>query len=155
MEISNYFQTNNAGFPPIHLFVPFKDSDFRTISIRVVLPTPDSKLFSNKKFELENPKDPISFDVPSLKITGMSTITAGGTNTMHISHVVNGEPTGRDSTVDLIAQNGYLPKTRLELHGGEADFKVTALGLEPGDQMKIKAGFFFFPSRSEFVLNVE
>lgn len=139
----------------VQLFVPFKDSDFSEISLRVIMPTDQSKFFCNKKFEMEKKGNPIMLDVPTLKLSGPRTVAPDGTVVLHVSNVLDGKPTGRTSSVDLQTQSGYLPKTRVELRDGEADFKVTALGLEPGDKIKIKAGFFFFPSADEYVVTVE
>jgi hypothetical protein len=93
--------------------------------------------------------------LPTLKITGPDRIKKEKSATLHVSHVVQGEATGEATSIDLIAQNGYLPKTRLNLPAGEGDFKIFATGLEAGDTIKIKAGFFFHPSITEHILVVE
>jgi hypothetical protein len=149
-------ETHRLNFsPPVRFFVPFKDSNFSTITVRVFMTTDDSKFFSNVPFVREEKRGDFPTVLPSLKITGPDRIKKEKSATLHISHVVQGEATGEATNIDLIALNGYLPKTRLSLPTGEGDFKIFATGLDAGDTIKIKAGFFFFPSATEHILTVE
>lgn len=57
--------------------------------------------------------------------------------------------------VYLEAVNGYLPKNRIMLdENGHATFKAMSLGLEPGDTMRIKAGFRYNTGIADFTLHV-
>lgn len=60
----------------------------------------------------------------------------------------------KSPTVYLEAVNGYLPKTRVVPKDGSALFKYRALGLEPGDTMRVKAGFHRFTGMSELEFKV-
>lgn len=135
----------------VHILVPFKDSDYSEMSFRVFLPSAESRLFSNLPFELV-PFEQISAtpmeDLPNLFITGPDTMTPGELASFDIAPTYLGEPTQRRLSVELETVNGYLPKSRIELQG-PGTFKARALDLEPGDSMKIKAGFRYRPSVAE------
>lgn len=60
----------------------------------------------------------------------------------------------KNPVVYLEAVNGYLPKTRVVPVDGSVRFKYRALGLEPGDTMRVKAGFHRFTGMSELEFKV-
>lgn len=61
---------------------------------------------------------------------------------------------GASVTAHLEATGGYLPRQRVALIDGVAAIKVGALGLEPGERFKVKAGFRFFPGMAETICEV-
>jgi hypothetical protein len=76
-------------------------------------------------------------------------VSAGGftTVTLTLEH-------GHDTTVYLEAVSGYLPQTRVTTSGLTATFKVGALGMEAGEEIRIKAGFKYFTGRGDIVIPV-
>lgn len=52
-----------------------------------------------------------------------------------------GDRIERDAVVYLEATGGFLPKQRVAMKQGKGSFPIVAMGLEPGDAFKIKAGF--------------
>lgn len=135
----------------VHILVPFRDSDFSEMSFRVFLPSTESALFSNAPFELVT-LEQISVtpmeDLPNLSMTGPDEMAPGELASFEVFPSFLGEPTQRRLSVELETVNGYLPKSRIELQGS-GTFKARALDLEPGDTMKIKAGFRYRPSVAE------
>lgn len=66
-----------------------------------------------------------------------------------------GDDVHAPAEVYLEAVNGYLPKTRLILdEHGHATFKFKALGLDAGDEMRVKAGFCFMPGITEAAVRI-
>ena len=66
-----------------------------------------------------------------------------------------GDDVHTPAEVYLEAVNGYLPKTRLMLdEHGHATFKFKALGLDAGDEMRVKAGFCFMPGITEAAVRI-
>lgn len=140
-----------------NFFVPFADMDFTEMSHKVFLPTEDSLLISNLDFERVTTDETTDLSawptMPELVISGPDAIQAGGGASFTCSPFWMGEPTTRRMEVELENVNGYLPKTRLALNG-PATFMVYATGLEPGDTIKIKAGFRYWSSVAEKVTGV-
>jgi hypothetical protein len=140
-----------------NIFVPFADMDFTEMSYKVFLPTEDSLLISNIDFERvtvdENTDLSAWPTMPELVLSGPDTIQADGGASFTCSPFWMDEPTTRRMDVELEHVNGYLPKTRLKLDGPTA-FTAYATGLEPGDEMKIKAGFRYWSSVAEKIVGV-
>ena len=52
--------------------------------------------------------------------------------------------------------NGYLPKNRITLdENGRGSFKMYPLFLEPGDAVKVKVGFRYFPAKQEILFSIK
>jgi hypothetical protein len=62
----------------------------------------------------------------------------------------------RDADAELYLEHtgGYLPKLRVTTMDGEARFRVGALGLEPGDSFRVKAGFRHYSGVAELAFRV-
>ena len=92
----------------------------------------------------------------SLVIEGPREIAAGGTATMTIRAVRhNSLETDRcQSEVYVEMVSGYAPHTRVRLRDGVAQIRVMAIGLEPGESMRLKVGWRFFPGLAEATLAV-
>ena len=80
---------------------------------------------------------------PHFEITsGGDAIDAGATDTVNFKMVDNDDTLiEKSSEAYLESTGGYLPKTRVPITDGLGSFKVTALGLESGDEFKVKIGF--------------
>ncbi|MDO8607280.1 MAG: phage tail tube protein [Phaeospirillum sp.] len=48
----------------------------------------------------------------------------------------------------------YLPKRRIQMSGGTANFRIGALGLEPGDEVRVKVGFKYFTGLDDITIPV-
>lgn len=57
-------------------------------------------------------------------------------------------------TVFLEATAGYLPKRRVQINNGTAQFRFSALGLEAGDEIKLKAGWRYIAAVAETIVRV-
>lgn len=92
----------------------------------------------------------------SLVLEGPSKITADGAATMTVRAVRHDlrETDKCQSEVYVEMVSGYAPHTRVRLRDGIARFKVMALGLEPGESMRMKVGWRFFPGLAEATLSV-
>ncbi|GHV57102.1 hypothetical protein FACS189460_3080 [Deltaproteobacteria bacterium] len=144
----------------IFLKVPFEDVEtFGEIGVQVLLPTTDSELTANEPFTEVTPGDepgeyfPGLGLMPRLELTGPGQVPAGGAAEVDITPFWLGQPTTRLLRVELLNINGYLPVTQLNL-AGPGRFKVLALGLEPGQKVKVKAGFRYFTNAAEITLEV-
>lgn len=62
----------------------------------------------------------------------------------------------RDADAELYLEHtgGYLPKLRVTTERGKASFRVGALGLEPGDSFRVKAGFRHYSGIAEVKVRV-
>ena len=80
---------------------------------------------------------------PHFEVTsGGGAIDADATDTVNFKMVDNDDTLiEEDSEAYLESTGGYLPKTRVPITDGLGSFKVTALGLESGDEFKVKIGF--------------
>jgi hypothetical protein len=93
---------------------------------------------------------------PWLKLTGPASISAGSTETLAVTltdkqgNVLDEEV----AEVYLDAVSGYLPKTRVTTVKGVALFKVSAFGLDVGDQLRVKCGFRNFSGVADIVMEV-
>lgn len=66
-----------------------------------------------------------------------------------LNHRVTSEPWDREFTAFLECTAGYLPKQRVLVQNGAGSFKVTALGLDSGDEFKVKIGSRFYTGINE------
>lgn len=56
--------------------------------------------------------------------------------------------------VEVEATAGYLAHRVVELRNGTATFTISALGLSPGEQIKLKAGWRNYPGAVEKIITV-
>lgn len=56
--------------------------------------------------------------------------------------------------IDVEASAGYLAHRAIQTYGGKASFSLSALGLAPGDQIKLKAGWRNYPGAAEKIITV-
>lgn len=93
---------------------------------------------------------------PHLEITGPDTIAPEGLNEYSIAcKWTDGTPVAHTSEIYLEATGGYLPKNRIQLSSqGIGTFKVKALALEAGEEIKVKAGWRLYTGSDEKVITV-
>ncbi len=93
--------------------------------------------------------------LPHIRLTGPKTIAADGQATISIQlEDVAEHPLDRHVTVYLEAVSGVLPRTRVATSMGVALVPVIATGLSPGDQVRVKAGWKYFPGVDDIVMEV-
>jgi hypothetical protein len=140
----------------IRLIVPHKGADFNAIAALVFLKTGES-LESNKTFT-EIPQSEMESVIyqflPTLEIVGSDTIASGGMEEYTVNVTLNGQSFEQPIDVYLETVNGYLPKTVLRVLGGQHTFKVHAFGLDPGDNLKVKAGFRYYVGKANKMIGV-
>jgi len=90
--------------------------------------------------------------LPVVEITGPDTLEADGVAVFDIaasialpSDFTEVVPFNQPLDVELVCTAGYLPKTRVPVVG-TGHFRFRAADLEPGDTVKIKAGFRYWPA---------
>ena len=78
--------------------------------------------------------------LPTIEVYGPGSIAKDGSATLTATIKRDGAtlPYSGEIVVETLA--GYAPKTRVQLANGSATFKVMALGLDVGDQMRVKVG---------------
>lgn len=93
--------------------------------------------------------------MPRLRLDGPSTVPADGYVTLDLAALRHdGLACPWEFDIHLETTGGYLPRARVPTQGGRAIFKVGALGLEPGESFKVKAGFRLFSGMAEHILTV-
>jgi hypothetical protein len=93
--------------------------------------------------------------LPHLRLSGPSTIAADGQATITIQlEDASEQLIERQATVYLEAVSGVLPRTRVTTIEGAAAVPVFATGLSPGEQVRIKAGWKYFPGMDDITLEV-
>ena len=60
----------------------------------------------------------------------------------------------RPVEIHLESTAGYLPRRRVTTENGEAAFDLHAMHLQPGDTIKLKAGFWNFTGAAEHIITV-
>jgi hypothetical protein len=97
--------------------------------------------------------------LPTLRIEGPETIASGATADFAVSLIdpKTGGPypsVPRQVEVHLEATAGYIPRRREMTVDGVARCSLMALGLNPGDKIKLKAGFWNFTGADEKIIEV-
>jgi hypothetical protein len=93
--------------------------------------------------------------LPHLRLSAPPTIAADGQATITIQlEDVAEEPIQRQATIYLEAVSGVLPRARVTTLQGVATVAVFATGMFPGDQVRIKAGWKYFPGVDDVTLEV-
>jgi hypothetical protein len=88
-------------------------------------------------------------------LSAPSTIAADGQATITIQLEDAAEqPIERQATVYLEAVSGVLPRARVTTTQGTAAVPVFATGLRPGEKVRIKAGWKYFPGVDDISLEV-
>lgn len=91
---------------------------------------------------------------PTIELSLPTTVIAGETLYGECRLLFRGELWTSGTEILLEASGGYLPLRRLSLKDGMRQFKVLTEGLEPGDEIKIKAGWRYFSGEAEAVVKV-
>ncbi len=93
--------------------------------------------------------------LPHLRLSAPSTIAADGQATITIQLEDAAEQLiERQATVYLEAVSGVLPRVRVTTTQGTAAVPVFATGLSPGEQVRIKAGWKYFPGVDDITIEV-
>lgn len=103
----------------------------------------------------ERARDKIAPVMPRLRLRGPKVVPPDGRAVCFVEALLNGEPYPGLLDVHLECVNGFLPRTRLRVADEAVSFPVLSTGLEPGDSIKIKAGFRFMVAQAEYVIRVE
>ena len=138
-----------------HLYVPEKGCAFTDCALHAFIGS-DYPLISNVNAVAKGVDAVRASVMPGLKLSGPAGINPEGYADIQVA-ATNADGSIRDSvssTVFLEEVNGYLPKRRVDLVDGMAQFKVGALGLINGDTVRIKAGFRFYTGLGDITLPV-
>lgn len=141
----------------IALFVPYAEADFSDMHFTVFLPDKDARLVANIPFEeksREYMETRFQLFLPTLTVSGPDTLAPDAQGEYTLRAFLNGEVCDQPLDVELEHVNGYLPKNRVRVLGGEATFRASALGLLPGDVLKLKAGFRYWAAVAEKKIEV-
>lgn len=95
--------------------------------------------------------------LPSLRLSGPDSIAAD----MKADYAIELYSKNTDALVDdvtvrvyLEANAGYLPYRQVEIKNGIATFPFCALGLSPGDQVKLKVGWRHYSGADEKIITI-
>ena len=149
----------------VGLAVPFADSQFDecviTANISPDVDRGDCEIYGLEEADIIRTSYSASSYVrelivmPDVSISGASECPANENVEFELQIVdADGAPLEKDAEIYLEAVNGYLPKSRVRTVNGTATAKFMALGLQPGDKARIKAGFKFFLGAADLEVNI-
>ena len=93
--------------------------------------------------------------LPKVNIAGPSEIPANGFTKLNVFITHEGGKKCLDNhTYYAECIQGYAPNKEINVVEGEATFKVSALGLEPGEKMRVKVNDKLWTNKAEIILNV-
>lgn len=153
----------------LQLYVPFAKRDFKNCSF-VLRYNPafgcihnfeDYKAVSVIKSFVDSKGLESSYGLkallPSLRLSGPDSIAAD----MKADYAIELYSKNTDALVDdvtarvyLEANAGYLPYRQVEIKNGIATFPFCALGLSPGDQVKLKVGWRHYSGADEKIITI-
>lgn len=87
--------------------------------------------------------------LPKITLLAPLNLSAGAVGEIALQVRSNGDLMTAPCTIHLDAVAGYLPHRRVVVSNGEASFRFHALGLQPGEQTRIKAGWKYWPGAAE------
>lgn len=143
---------------PFLLYVPLESSTFDDCHLLSILASPQTiphLLNGNPDSMFADPGALAEEVMPHLVVQHDTSVSAGGTLGFTIKAVDRaGNQIPCDSTIYLDAIFGYVPKTRVKLVNGMAYASVQALGLQPGDTVRVKVGWRHFRGDTDVVASV-
>lgn len=148
-EVSSAFQ----------LFLPFAGWNFDSCQT-YILAHPRQGFVANFPIDhdLGETDEPniFKFQEPRIFIGGPGTIPAGERLDLPVRLQWNDGSLIADAETFLFAEavSGYLPKSRVEIAQGEGSLRVMALGLDPGERVRIKLGFRNWLGATDKLLSV-
>lgn len=147
----------------VSLFAPFKEqsilSEANTLALYYspelgyVVKGAEATELTKKEAEQE-PKLQAHELFPTIELSLPTTVTAGEALSGECRLLFRGELWTSETEIVMEASGGYLPLRRLPLKNGVRQFKVLTEGLEPGDEIKIKAGWRYFSGEAEVIVKV-
>lgn len=149
-----------TNFGSVLYFFPSKDTNFLTSSCRLICNTPET-LITNLEFtetaaktDKQKIQDFYNKVTTFVYIKGSSTISANGSEILNVEVLQDGTFIEDPLTLKIECVDGYAPHQRVDIVNGKGSFKVTALGLNPGEQMRVKLNDGFFTSKAEHIFEV-
>ncbi|CAA7620611.1 hypothetical protein [Magnetospirillum sp. SS-4] len=144
----------NMETAPLHVYVPFLSSTFAECALHIMT-HPDWPLIIDHSPVEQEVEATRSAVLPRIEATNALQVAADGYASVPVRLVDQQGELLSSAACDLyLAETGgYLPKRRVRAVDGKAWFKVGALGLDPGDTVKIKLGFRHFSGLAD--INVE
>ncbi|MDE7065719.1 MAG: hypothetical protein K2O70_09680 [Desulfovibrionaceae bacterium] len=139
----------------VKMVVPFTEAAFTDMDFFVERPDAASFVMAAAVTELEFPAfvERRNACLPYVVMEGPDTVARDGYAAFTATVFRDGAVLEHPMDVELENVNGYLPKTRVRVFG-QGTFRVGAPGLEPGETIKIKAGFRFLGATSEKIVTV-
>lgn len=141
----------------VHLFIPFTNSTLEECSIAIPesetgsVTLEDNLIFQQEEFV--SFEDAADFILPSLQIS--EPIIIDGILNATVTLVNNtGEVISNEATVYVESTLGYLLTPRIDLIDGVGKILVSVSGLPEGCYGKIKAGFRYYPGKTELKFEV-
>lgn len=158
-DFTNYLRsfTNMGAFLR---FIPQNSQNFLTSPCQLLCDSQDS-LVTNLSFSDITTKEDIekinafyNSHITQVTIKGSSSIHSNQSEILDVEVLVNGEFLQEPLTLKVECVDGYAPHTRVEIVNGKGQFKVTALGLNSGETMRIKLNDGYFTSKAEHIFEV-
>lgn len=153
---------NGLGSDPakgrVVLFVPFKSSTFEECAVHILTGHEDfPHQFNGVPVSSEriSPMQAQALALPKLVLEAAAQIQVGASTEIGITMVdADQRLIERDCELHLEAIGGLLVCERVHLSGGVGTARVLAIGAQPGDIIRIKAGWRFWTGDAEHILVV-
>ena len=161
-EFEKYIIKFQSSKDAVAHLMPLKRTDtFLTVPLQLAVS--NAKLFTsnvefNQTIDLVDSHNDNFWDEHAIKFefdNGNPFIEAGGKKELTVRAFYMGIPMADfNETYIIDAIDGYAPRKRIEFKNGVGTVTVYALGLETGEQMRIKLNNSFYTSLTEIVLDV-
>ena len=140
------------------LYVPDTEARYSDMAVMPLL-GPDTDLLCNLPVAAactpaRKTGPTVAVVMPRLHLAGPDAAPPGSTVFCAVEARQNGQPYPGLLDVYLECVNGFLPKTRLRVGDASVSFPVLTTGLEPGDTVKIKAGFRYMTAQAEHGIRI-
>jgi hypothetical protein len=151
---------------PLHprvvlFFVPFEDSPIEEIAVLVYSPSSMSPEGFSEFVEVRSRVSLYNAVLPSIELEMRASCSADESvaclaRLIQPVYEINDMPAieTRSGVLYLECESGYLPKTKVQVVDGVANFNWMALGLNSGDAAVIKVGFKYFSHKASATVEV-
>lgn len=93
--------------------------------------------------------------LPQLQVRAPATLKPDAADAVELTVMDSaGALLDADCELTLEAVAGYIPNARVKVSGGRGSFKVMALGLEDGEQVRVKVGMGQFTGKADVLIKV-
>jgi hypothetical protein len=140
---------------PFLLLVPHANCSFEELSLVCVAPATHGHVEAVGAEVVEQSTDSVNaMMLGLLPQVSLSAQPAQAGDVIDVEATVTGIESDKEVTVYFESVGGAVVTQRVQTVGGIARAKVLTAGLSSGDSVRVKAGFKFFPSKSDITIQL-